>query len=472
MSLFFPVRFQCCVSACATASSTRNIEIVTETDPLRALPAVHEVLERLAPELARFPRPVRLGEIRRALEQARRELREGGHNPLAIETRVADRLSALERDSLRRVINATGVVLHTNLGRAPLGPLAILPGYSNLEFDLSRGQRGRRDHHAGYLLERLLAAPAIAVNNNAAALFLALHELACGGEVVVSRGELIEIGDGFRIPDIMARSGAVVREVGTTNRTRIEDYRDALSERTRLLLRVHPSNFRMQGFTARPELRDLVMLGREREIAVYEDLGSGCLVDLRPFGIDEPSVADSLRVGVDLVSFSGDKLLGGPQAGILAGKPDLVARLRRNPLFRALRLDKMVYQALETTLRNLLLERWDAVPTLAMIRQSAGEIRARSERLLKLWNLQADLVPGTSVIGGGATPEQFIPTWLIALASPNVVDAERQLRAGDPPVVARIENERLVLDLRTVFPSEEEELVAALRKLPPAGSLR
>jgi len=235
---------------------------------------------------------------------------------------------------------------------------------------------------------------------------------------------------------------------------------------------VHPSNFRMQGFTARPELRDLVMLGREREIAVYEDLGSGCLVDLRPFGIDEPSVADSLRVGVDLVSFSGDKLLGGPQAGILAGKPDLVARLRRNPLFRALRLDKMVYQALETTLRNLLLERWDAVPALAMIRQSAGEIRARAERLLKLWNLQADLVPGTSVIGGGATPEQFIPTWLIALASPNVVDAERQLRAGDPPVVARIENERLVLDLRTVFPSEEEELVAALRKLPPAGSLR
>ena len=472
MSLFFPVRFQCCVSACATASSTRNIEIVTETDPLRALPAVHEVLERLAPELARFPRPVRLGEIRRALEQARRELREGSHNPLAIETRVADRLADLERDSLRRVINATGVVLHTNLGRAPLGPLAILPGYSNLEFDLRRGQRGRRDHHAGYLLERLLAAPAIAVNNNAAALFLALHELACGGEVVVSRGELIEIGDGFRIPDIMARSGAVVREVGTTNRTRIEDYRDALSERTRLLLRVHPSNFRMQGFTARPELRDLVMLGREREIAVYEDLGSGCLVDLRPFGIDEPSVADSLRVGVDLVSFSGDKLLGGPQAGILAGKPDLVARLRRNPLFRALRLDKMVYQALETTLRNLLLERWDAVPALAMIRQSAGEIRARAERLLKLWNLQADLVPGTSVIGGGATPEQFIPTWLIALASPNVVDAERQLRAGDPPVVARIENERLVLDLRTVFPSEEEELVAALRKLPPAGSLR
>jgi L-seryl-tRNA(Ser) seleniumtransferase len=296
--------------------------------------------------------------------------------------------------------------------------------------------------------------------------------LAFGGEVVVSRGELIEIGDGFRIPDIMARSGAVLREVGTTNRTRIDDYRDALSERTRLLLRVHPSNFRMQGFTARPELRDLVMLGREREIAVYEDLGSGCLVDLRPFGIDEPSVADSLRVGVDLVSFSGDKLLGGPQAGILAGKPDLVARLRRNPLFRALRLDKMVYQALETTLRNLLLERWDAVPTLAMIRQSADEIRARAERLLKLWNLQADLVPGTSVIGGGATPEQFIPTWLIAFASPNVVDAERQLRAGDPPVVARIENERLVLDLRTVFPSEEEELVAALRKLSPAGSLR
>src|SRR5580700_6700077 len=221
-----------------------------------------------------------------------------------------------------------------------------------------------------------------AVNNNAAAIYLALHELAAGYEVIVSRGELIEIGDGFRIPDIMQRSGAILREVGATNRTYIGDYRAAITERTRLLLRVHPSNFRMQGFTARPELEEMAALGRERGIPLYEDLGSGCLVDLRAFGIDEPLVSDSLRAGADLVSFSGDKLLGGPQAGILAGKAEIVARLRRNPMFRALRLDKTIYQVLETTLRHLLLEQWDQVPALRMIRQTAAEIRARAERLL------------------------------------------------------------------------------------------
>ena len=263
-----------------------------------------------------------------------------------VEARVEQALAALERPSLRRVVNATGVVLHTNLGRAPLGPIHVLPGYSNLEYDLAAGRRGQRDVHAAGLLERLLGAPGIAVNNNAAAIFLALNELAAGGEVVVSRGELIEIGDGFRIPDIMARSGAAVREVGTTNRTGIADYRAAINERTRLLLRVHPSNFRISGFTARPELRELVALGRERGVPVYEDLGSGCVVDLLAFGIQEPLVSDSLKAGADLVSFSGDKLLGGPQAGILAGKPEIVARLRRNPLFRALRLDKIIYQAL------------------------------------------------------------------------------------------------------------------------------
>ena len=438
---------------------------MAEVEGLRNLPAVHEVLARISPALQRFPRAVLLDEIRRALEAARQELRTGNHDGLTVEERVHWGLAALERPSLRRVINATGVVLHTNLGRAPLGPVSILPGYSNLEYDQVAGRRGKRDVHAGYLLERLLGAPAIAVNNNAAALFLALHELAAGCEVVVSRGELIEIGDGFRIPDIMARSGAVVREVGTTNRTRVEDYRDALTERTRLLLRVHPSNFRIQGFTARPELRELVELGRERGIPVYEDLGSGCVTDLRPFGINEPLVADSLSAGADLVSFSGDKLLGGPQAGILAGKQDLVARLRRNPLFRALRLDKMVYQALENTLRHLLFERWEAVPALAMIRQSPDEIRTRAEQFLQRASLRADLIPGASVIGGGATPEQSIPTWLIAVACADVVDAERRLRAGDPPVIARIENQKLILDLRTVFRAEEEELAGALRAL-------
>jgi L-seryl-tRNA(Ser) seleniumtransferase len=356
------------------------------------------------------------------------------------------------------------VVLHTNLGRAPLGPWQPLAGYSNLEYDLLAGRRGRRDSHTADLFERLWGVPAIAVNNNAAAIFLALAELASVGEVVVSRGELIEIGDGFRIPEIMARSGATLREVGTTNRTHIDDYRSAINDRTRLLLRVHPSNFRMSGFTARVELRELTALGRERGLPVYEDLGSGCLVDLRAFGIDEPLVGDSLRAGADLVSFSGDKLLGGPQAGILAGKAEIVARLRRNPLFRALRLDKLIYQSLENTLRNLLLERWERVPALAMIRQSPDEIHARAEKLIAcVPEIHAEIVPGNSVIGGGATPERSIPTWLFAIACPDANAAEAQLRAGDPPVIARIEGDRLILDLRTVFPAEEAELAAALK---------
>ena len=438
---------------------------MAESELLRELPAVHEILERLSPALARFPRALLLDEIRRALEEIRREIRAGHSNGPSIEARVGDALAALEQPSLRRVINATGVVLHTNLGRAPLGPVSILPGYTNLEYDLATGRRGKRDVHAGKLLDQLLCAAAIAVNNNAAAIYLALHELAGGGEVIVSRGELIEIGDGFRIPEIMQRSGAVLREIGTTNRTHIDDYRAAINERTRLLLRVHPSNFRIQGFTARPELRELVGLGRERGIPVYEDLGSGCVVDLRPYGVEEPLVAHSLREGVDLVSFSGDKLLGGPQAGILAGKAEIVSRLRRNPMFRALRLDKMIYQALEATLRNVLLEHWEAVPALAMIRQTADQVRARAEALVQRANLRAELVPGESMIGGGATPEQPIPTWLIAIAGADVVGKERRLRENQPPVIARIENDRLILDLRTVFPEEEEELAAALTKL-------
>jgi len=253
--------------------------------------------------------------------------------------------------------------------------------------------------------------------------------------------------------------------VGTTNRTRIEDYRDAIGERTRLLLRVHPSNFRVTGFASRPDLRELAALARERGLPLYEDLGSGCVADLRQFGIDEPLVRDSLSAGASLVSFSGDKLLGGPQAGILAGQPELVARLRRNPLFRALRLDKLAYQALGNTLRHLLFEEWERIPALAMIREPAAAIRSRAEALLgRLPGLRARLLEGQSVIGGGATPEQSLPTWLIAIEG-NASRAEKRLRNGNPPVVARIQNDMLLLDLRTVFPAEEEELAAALEEL-------
>jgi L-seryl-tRNA(Ser) seleniumtransferase len=438
---------------------------LVDKDQLRELPAVDQVVAGLSHLEGRFPRGLIVDEVRRALQAMREEIRAGvALSGESVAARVERNLARFETPSLRRVINATGVVLHTNLGRAPLARFEPLFGYSNLEYDLAQGARGKRDVHAAELLERLVGAPGIAVNNNAAAIYLALNELASGFEVVVSRGELIEIGDGFRIPEIMQRSGAILREVGTTNRTRIEDYRDAINERTRLLLRVHPSNFRMEGFTARPELRELVALGQERSVPVYEDLGSGCVADLRAFGVDEPLVSESIRAGASLVSFSGDKLLGGPQAGILAGDRRLVARLRRNPMFRALRLDKLIYQALETTLRNLLLERWDQIPVLRMISFPLDELRARALSFAaRLDGISARVMEGSSVIGGGATPEQPLRSWLIAVESANVVDAERRLRFRDPPVVARIERNQLLFDLRTVFPAEEEELARAIR---------
>ena len=441
---------------------------MAEIDKLRELPSVDEALGRLAPLYGEYPRQLIVAEIRRAIDDARRALK-AGSQPLPLEAQVGNGLARLAVTSLRPVINATGVVLHTNLGRAPLGPQHFIPGYSNLEYDLASGKRGKRDAHTGRLLEGLLNRPAIVVNNNAAAVYLALHELAAGFEVIVSRGELIEIGDGFRIPEIMRRSGAILREVGTTNRTHIDDYREAITERTRLLLRVHPSNFRIEGFTARPSLKELAELGAAKGVPVYEDLGSGCLLDLRHYGIDEPLVADSFRDGADLVSFSGDKLLGGPQAGILAGKLEIVQRLRRNPMFRALRVDKTICQILEGTLRNVLLEKWDQVPALRMIRMDAGQILARAEALLPLLaGTPARIVEGFSVIGGGSTPEQALPTYLIAVESGQVASLERRLREGDPAVVARIEDERLLLDLRTVLPEEEALLVKAV--LSAAGS--
>lgn len=437
---------------------------MTAAEQLRALPSVESLLQQLAGWEARYPRRLIVEETRRALDLAREAIRDGRRAP-ALLPAIAAALERLETPSFQRVINATGVVLHTNLGRAPLPQAELLAGYSNLEYDLTSGKRGKRDVHAASLLERLLGHPAIAVNNNAAAVYLALHELAAGYEVIVSRGELIEIGDGFRIPDIMQRSGAILREVGTTNRTRVDDYRAALNERTRLILRVHPSNFHIRGFTARPDVRELADLGRQAGIPVYEDLGSGCLVDLQPYGVTEPLVQDSLAAGVSLVSFSGDKLLGGPQAGILAGRPELIARLRRNPMFRALRLDKVMYQLLEVTLREILLERWDRVPALRMIRLSEAEIRARAQALLdRMPGLAAELISGESVIGGGSTPDQAVPTCLIALRVADPAEAERALRAYAPPVIVRIAQERILIDLRTVLPEEEPLLDAALAR--------
>jgi L-seryl-tRNA(Ser) seleniumtransferase len=397
----------------------------------------------------------------------------------AIERQVASAVEATLTPSLRRVINATGVVLHTNLGRAPLpraaseaiGETAVR--YSNLEYDIERGERGKRDVHTARLLADLAGAEAaIVVNNNAAAVFLVLNTLAKGGEVIVSRGELIEIGDGFRIPDIMSESGAILREVGTTNRTRIRDYQRATSSMTRLLLRVHPSNFRVTGFTERPSLDELVALGRRKRIPVFEDLGSGCLADLTSSGITEPVVRESCRAGVALVSFSGDKLLGGPQAGIIAGKQDVVTRIRRNPLFRALRVDKLTIAALEATLRAYHRGAFEEVPALRMIHMPADEIARRAEALAQRIaaslppDAEIKLRPGFSVIGGGATPDQKLPTHLIFIKSRSRSASTMEERLRKPqrgvPVVARIARDRLILDLRTVFFDEEAALASAL----------
>jgi len=387
--------------------------------------------------------------------------------------------------SLQPVINATGVILHTNLGRAPLTAAAIeefrrtATQYSNLEYDLEAGARGKRDVHTAQLLERLTGAEAaMVVNNCAAAVLLVLAALAKRGEVIVSRGELIEIGDGFRIPEIMAESGAVLREVGTTNRTRAADYERAIDEHTRLLLRVHPSNFTISGFTDKPSLEELVALSRRTNLPLVEDLGSGCLVNLSAAGITEPVVKQSIDAGVSLVMFSGDKLLGGPQAGIIAGKKELVTKVRRHPLFRALRVDKLTIAAMEATLGAYLRGAIDEIPALRMIRLSVQELQRRTDGFLRelmpqlpAGEAEVDIVDGASLAGGGSTPTQSLPTKIVRIASARYSAAQLEQRLRRAParisVIARVEENRLVLDLRTVFQEQEapllKMLVAALR---------
>jgi len=411
-----------------------------------------------------------------------------------IEREAERRLLRDSQPSLRLVINATGVIIHTNLGRAPLaGPAlarlaAIAGGYSNLEYDLEGGSRGARDLHAEALLRRLTGCEAAAlVNNNAAATLLLLTALAAGREVVISRGELVEIGGGFRVPEVMAQSGAVLREVGTTNRTRIADYESAITDRTSLILRVHRSNFRIEGFTEQPTLEELVALGRRSQIPVAEDLGSGWLLGGPAEGAgepadtlsaalrDEPRVQASVGAGVDVLCFSGDKLLGGPQAGILLGRASLLARIRRHPLMRALRADKMTYAALEATLSEYLSGRAaQTVPVVRMIAMPEEAIAARAEvlasRLQSIHELQVTLVKGTSTIGGGSAPGSALPTRLVALRhrawSADRLDQE--LRRLDPPVVARIENDQVMLDLRTVLPDQDDVLATLLARLGDA----
>jgi L-seryl-tRNA(Ser) seleniumtransferase len=386
--------------------------------------------------------------------------------------------------NLRPVINATGTLLHTNLGRAPLAAevlnsiVCVAAGYSNLEYELLRGSRGSRDQHCEELLQQLLGCEAaVIVNNNAAAVMLVLDELAAGGEVIISRGEMIEIGGAFRIPDVMAKSGAILREVGTTNRTRLSDYEAAINEKTRLILRVHPSNYRIIGFTEKPTLKELVALSTRHQLPLFEDMGSGCLVDLAPYGIkDEPTVQASIAAGVSVLTFSGDKMLGGPQAGIIAGKTAYLKLIRRNPLMRALRVDKLCYSALSTTLQLYRNGRaWQSIPLLRALAMDVKELTKRSRGLLQRvrrhlpagHSLTLAIKQGYSLMGGGAAPEHPLPTMLITISAKNKSAAvmETILRRHNPPVVARIEDDLLVLDLRTVLAHNEAPLVDAIVSL-------
>ena len=459
-----------------------------QTTLLRRVPSVDELLlrPRLAALCKEVDRAFALDTLRGVLAEVRRDIiagltaEERVVEAAEIERRTVEAVESELRPSLKPVINASGVILHTNLGRAPLSLEVIeefrrvATEYTNLEYDVAAGARGKRDVHCARLLRRLTGAEAvIVVNNCAAAVLVTLAALARGGEVIVSRGELIEIGDGFRIPEIMEQSGAVLREVGTTNRTRIADYQNAINEKTRVLLRVHPSNFTVSGFTEKPEVAELIALGEQRGLPVVEDLGSGCLVDLSGVGVKEPTVRESVAAGFSLVLYSGDKLLGGPQAGIIAGRKELVARVRRHPLFRALRVDKLTIAALQVTLRAYLRADWNGIPSQRMIRTALEEISVRTKRFVEALTARVpraeadfEIADGTSLVGGGSTPAQSLPTRVLRIRSQrySAAQLEARLRAGraGTPVIARIEEDRVTMDLRTVFPGQEGALADSL----------
>jgi L-seryl-tRNA(Ser) seleniumtransferase len=454
---------------------------------LRALPKTDELLKRedLSSLASDTPRSVVVDAVREAVEAVRARILAGDAAPFDDDD-VADEVVRLVaermRPSLRRVVNATGIIVHTNLGRSVLSDAALRAAlqvggnYSTLEYDVASGERGSRHVH----VERLIcdvtgAEAALAVNNNAAAVLLAIAGLAARKEAIVSRGQLVEIGGSFRIPDIMRQSGAKMVEVGATNKTHLRDYEQAITAKTGLLLKVHSSNFRVVGFTEEVSLEELSALGRSRDVPVYEDQGSGVLIDLRPFGLpDEPTVRSSIEAGADLVSVSGDKLLGGPQAGILCGRRDIVDRLKKHPLARALRLDKMTLAALEATLRLYLdpARALEEIPTLRMLTTPGDTVRARAHSLAAEIAKRCDgafvvvAMPDVARAGGGALPMADIPTTVVTL-EPRTMSAnelEERLRLGDPCVVTRIKDGRVLVDPRTLTGAEEDEVVEALAR--------
>ena len=447
---------------------------------LRNLPSVDRLMasEGLAELAAVYSRDWVVGVVREQLDLARRDIRRGGKAPepdILVEA-VCRHVADLTRTAPRRVINATGVVIHTNLGRAPLSRAAIeamsqaAQGYSDLELDLTTGRRGSRQSHLQALLRHLTGAEAaLAVNNNASAVMLGLSALAAGRDVAVPRGEAVEIGGGFRIPDVLEQSGARLVDVGTTNRTYVHDYESAITENTAAFLKVHASNFRVEGFTAAVEAEELVELGERTGIPVLHDVGSGALLPTERYGLaHEPTPQESIAAGMGLVFFSGDKLLGGPQAGIIVGKADLVGKLERHPLARAMRIDKLSLAALTATLLHYLREEAeDKIPVWRMISATEGAVKAMAEK----WNASAgsggEVIASRSAIGGGSLPGETLPTWCLAfehpLASGGPEALTRRLRQGSPPVMARIEGDRALLDPRTVLPEEEADLFRVLK---------
>jgi L-seryl-tRNA(Ser) seleniumtransferase len=478
------------IPRCARNLKQQPMKTTSKSDLYRLLPSVDQLLQSadLAPLIAREGQPAVTDAVRAVLARLREEITAGRLSSTAMmQTAVSGLYQAVENQlrtamefSLRPVINATGVILHTNLGRAPLPEAAlkrvmeVAGRYSNLEFDIMAGERGKRDTHVERLFSRLLnqdgvtGIRTVVVNNCAAAVMLALNSLAEAGEVIVSRGELVEIGGSFRVPDVMNKSGAVLREVGTTNRTRVEDYERAINEKTRLLLRVHRSNFAIIGFTEQPPLEELCALGRKHNISVMEDLGGGALVPLRSLGVNESGVAESLRAGVDIVTYSGDKMLGGPQAGMLSGREDLIKKVRSNPLFRALRVDKLTYSVLEATLMEYVRQNHDAIPFLRMMRLDPDQIKSRAEALQKKLagakHLKVEVVEGESLVGGGSAPTSKLPTFLLAVTAGKLSADElaARLRNHEIPIITRVEEGRVLLDLRTVFEDEDHRVVKAL----------
>jgi L-seryl-tRNA(Ser) seleniumtransferase len=459
---------------------------------LRQLPSVDELLLHFSRQARaeKTPRSVLVKAIRSALEDARRQLLELAEAKLpdsldkdGLMVTIQQHLEQSRQTHLIPLINATGVIIHTNLGRSPLAQAAIeqilkvATHYSNLEYTLAAGKRGSRHDHLEYLLQDLTGAEAaLVVNNNAGAVLLTLNTLAQGREVIVSRGQLVEIGGSFRMPDVMRASGAILREVGTTNKTHLFDYENAISSETAMLLKVHTSNYRITGFSKEVSLAELVTLGKKYGLPVVEDLGSGCFLDLSRYGLDkEPTVTEALQTGVDLLLFSGDKLLGGPQAGLALGAKDWVDQLKRNPLTRALRPDKLTLAGLEATLRLYRDEEQaiQAIPTLKMITQPAAAVKRRAQSLarrlrrrLPLPN-QVNIVPTLARIGGGSLPQTELPSWALSPVNPDWPPhkLDEALRAASPPVVARLEHQKLLLDLRTILPEDESDLITVLTRI-------